>query len=52
MPHQWGDPLPGCGSMQVCRQCGEKQTTVSRTAECVGKPSVGLIETIHDYDPT
>ena len=49
--HRWGGPLPGAGTMSVCTQCGEKQTEFTDRAECVGRPAVGLSETVHDYDP-
>ena len=49
--HTWGEPLPGSGSMKVCLSCGEKRTTYTDRAECPGRPSVGISETIHDYNP-
>ena len=49
--HAWGDPLPGSGTMQVCRKCGEKKTAYTDRAECVGRPATGLAETTHDYNP-
>lgn len=50
--HRWGKPMPGAGSMQVCQVCGEKETSMTTAAECVGRPADGLSVTIHDYDPT
>lgn len=49
--HSWGGPLPGAGSMAVCKKCGEKFTTYTDRAECVGLPAVGAVESMHDYDP-
>ena len=49
--HRWGPPAPGSGAMAICELCGEKETQLTQHAECVGKPSVGVSETIHDYDP-
>jgi hypothetical protein len=49
--HKWGQPPPGSGSMRVCRMCGEKETTYTNRAECPGRPSIGLSETLHDYNP-
>ena len=49
--HTWGNPPPGSGTMQVCTQCGEKKTSYTDRAECVGRPATGIAETIHDYDP-
>ena len=49
--HAWGDPLPGAGSMMVCRKCGEKRTSYTDRAECVGLPTAGMVESAHDYDP-
>jgi hypothetical protein len=49
--HDWGDAPPGSGPMQVCRRCGEKQTSDTSRAECIGKPATGITETVHDYDP-
>ena len=50
--HTWGYPMPGCGSMQICKVCGEKETSITSRAECVGRPADGLAITTHDYDPT
>jgi ribosomal protein L32 len=50
--HLWGSPMPGAGSMQVCRICGEKETSNTTNEECVGRPADGLSVTTHDYDPT
>jgi hypothetical protein len=50
--HAWGNPLPGAGRMKVCRVCGEKQTPITSAAECGGRPADGLVDTLHDYDPT
>jgi hypothetical protein len=49
--HDWGAPLPGAGSMKVCKSCGEKLTTYTDRAECIGRPADGLSETTHDYNP-
>jgi hypothetical protein len=49
--HAWGEPPPGSGTMEVCRQCGEKKTVFTGRAECVGRPATGIAETTHDYDP-
>lgn len=50
--HNWGAPMPGGGPMPVCKACGQKQTNLTLTAECIGRPAVGLVDTHHDYDPT
>ena len=50
--HHWGRPMPGAGPMQVCQVCGEKSTSITEHAECVGRPADGLAVTIHDYEPT
>jgi len=49
--HQWGTPPPGAGTMKVCKNCGEKKTTFTDRAECVGRPAIGMVESRHDYDP-
>jgi len=51
MNHAWGEPLPGSGSMKVCKMCGEKKTSYTDRAECVGRPATGISETTHDYEP-
>jgi hypothetical protein len=37
--------------MKVCQSCGEKKTSYTDRAECPGRPSTGISETIHDYNP-
>jgi hypothetical protein len=49
--HDWGNPVGGAGSMKVCKKCGEKLTDYTNRAECVGRPSTGIVETTHDYNP-
>ena len=49
--HAWGPPVPGHGSVDICRACGEKRTNYTERAECPGRPSVGLSETVSDYSP-
>jgi len=49
--HRWGTPPPGSGAMLVCKKCGEKKTAYTDRAECVGLPVIGMVESLHDYDP-
>tara|TARA_R110000822_G_scaffold7577_4_gene31094 strand:+ start:605 stop:817 length:213 start_codon:yes stop_codon:yes gene_type:complete len=50
--HPWGKPMPGAGPFPICKACGEKQTAITKEAECVGRPADGLALTTHDYEPT
>jgi hypothetical protein len=49
--HPWGKPIPGAGSMRVCKRCGEKETDHTTQSECIGRPELGPVESLHDYDP-
>ena len=50
-PHPWGPPIPGSGSMRVCIRCGEKETEYTEQSECIGRPEVGTVESLRDYEP-
>ena len=50
--HNFGKPIAGSGPMAVCQICGEKETSLTISAECSGRPADGLAVTTFDYEPT
>lgn len=50
--HQWTDPPPGQGRLQVCSLCGDRDTPINRQRGCTGRPQAGdQGGAHHDYDP-
>ena len=49
--HSFEPGPPGAGPLHVCTACGEKETSLTARAECIGRPAVGGIDTISEYDP-
>lgn len=54
--HDWGPPLPGQGSAQVCRLCGVKNLPTAKDphhpdATCQGAPQSAVAQVLADYDP-
>ena len=53
--HRWGSPLPGSGSMRVCRICGAKELATAADphhpdGQCRA-PDMPVAHTMSDYDP-
>lgn len=53
--HDWGPPMPGSGSMRICRTCGAKEVSTSAdphhpAGQC-RPPDAPVAHTMSEYEP-
>jgi hypothetical protein len=53
--HEWGPPMPGSGSMRICRTCGAKEVSTAAdpnhpAGQC-RPPDMPVAHTVSEYEP-
>jgi hypothetical protein len=49
--HDWGPPVAGAGSSEICKACGAKRVVAGDVNPCEGRHHDAVAETVYDYDP-